>query len=297
MAGPRMGGHGPRGPMMPGEKAKDFKGTMGKLLGYLKKFLPGIVLVLICAAASTIFSIFGPKVLGQATTKLFEGLIAMLTGTGGIDFTALAQILLFLAALYLISALLTYVQGWVMSGVATKLSYSMRKDISEKIDRMPLSYFDRVSNGEVLSRITNDVDTITQTLNQSLSQIVTNVTMMVGVLCMMLSISPLMTLVVLCILPLSVLIVTQVVKRSQPFFRKQQEYLGHVNGHVEEMYGSHLIVTAFNGQEDSIEEFKKLNDNLYHAAWKSQFISSTMQPLMNFVSNLGYVGICVLGGF
>ena len=297
MAGPRMGGHGHRGPMMPGEKAKDFKGTMGKLLGYLKKFLPGIVLVLICAAASTIFSIFGPKVLGQATTKLFEGLIAMLTGTGGIDFTAIAQILLFLAALYLISALLTYVQGWVMSGVATKLSYNMRKDISEKIDRMPLSYFDRVSNGEVLSRITNDVDTITQTLNQSLSQIVTNVTMMVGVLCMMLSISPLMTLVVLCILPLSVLIVTQVVKRSQPFFRKQQEYLGHVNGHVEEMYGSHLIVTAFNGQEDSIEEFKKLNDNLYHAAWKSQFISSTMQPLMNFVSNLGYVGICVLGGF
>ena len=166
MAGPRMGGHGHRGPMMPGEKAKDFKGTMGKLLGYLKKFLPGIVLVLICAAASTIFSIFGPKVLGQATTKLFEGLIAMLTGTGGIDFTALAQILLFLAALYLISALLTYVQGWVMSGVATKLSYNMRKDISEKIDRMPLSYFDRVSNGEVLSRITNDVDTITQTLNQ-----------------------------------------------------------------------------------------------------------------------------------
>ena len=284
MAGPRMGGHGHRGPMMPGEKAKDFKGTMGKLLGYLKKFLPGIVLVLICAAASTIFSIFGPKVLGQATTKLFEGLIAMLTGTGGIDFTVLAQILLFLAALYLISALLTYVQGWVMSGVATKLSYNMRKDISEKIDRMPLSYFDRVSNGEVLSRITNDVDTITQTLNQSLSQIVSNVTMMVGVLCMMLSISPLMTLVVLCILPLSVLIVTQVVKRSQPFFRKQQEYLGHVNGHVEEMYGSHLIVTAF-------------NDNLYHAAWKSQFISSTMQPLMNFVSNLGYVGICVLGGF
>lgn len=222
----------------------------------MKKFLPGIVLVLICAAASTIFSIFGPKVLGQATTKLFEGLIAMLTGTGGIDFTALAQILLFLAALYLISALLTYVQGWVMSGVATKLSYNMRKDISEKIDRMPLSYFDRVSNGEVLSRITNDVDTITQTLNQSLSQIVSNVTMMVGVLCMMLSISPLMTLVVLCILPLSVLIVTQVVKRSQPFFRKQQEYLGHVNGHVEEMYGSHLIVTAFNGQEDSTRSLK-----------------------------------------
>ena len=288
---------GPRNRMMPGEKAKDFKGTMGKLLTYLKKFLPSIVMVLVCAAASTVFSIFGPKVLGQATTKLFEGLIAMLTGTGSIDFAAIGQVLLFLACLYLISALLTYVQGWIMAGVATDLSYSMRKDISEKIDRMPLAYFDRVPNGEVLSRITNDVDTITQTLNQSLSQIVTNVTMMIGVLCMMLSISPLMTLVALCILPLSVLIVTRVVKLSQPFFRRQQEYLGHVNGHVEEMYGGHVIVTAFNGQEKSIETFDELNDNLYHTAWKSQFFSGVMQPLMNFVSNLGYVAICVLGGF
>ena len=288
---------GPRNRMMPGEKAKDFKGTMGKLLTYLKKFLPSIVLVLVCAAASTVFSIFGPKVLGQATTKLFEGLIAMLTGTGSIDFAAIGQVLLFLACLYLISALLTYVQGWIMAGVATDLSYSMRKDISEKIDRMPLAYFDRVPNGEVLSRITNDVDTITQTLNQSLSQIVTNVTMMIGVLCMMLSISPLMTLVALCILPLSVLIVTRVVKLSQPFFRHQQEYLGHVNGHVEEMYGGHVIVTAFNGQEKSIETFDELNENLYHTAWKSQFFSGVMQPLMNFVSNLGYVAICVLGGF
>ena len=288
---------GPRNRMMPGEKAKDFKGTMDKLLTYLKKFLPSIILVLVCAAASTVFSIFGPKVLGQATTKLFEGLIAMLTGTGSIDFAAIGQVLLFLACLYLISALLTYVQGWIMAGVATDLSYSMRKDISEKIDRMPLAYFDRVPNGEVLSRITNDVDTITQTLNQSLSQIVTNVTMMIGVLCMMLSISPLMTLVALCILPLSVLIVTRVVKRSQPFFRRQQEYLGHVNGHVEEMYGGHVIVTAFNGQEKSIETFDELNENLYRAAWKSQFFSGVMQPLMNFVSNLGYVAICVLGGF
>ena len=288
---------GPRNRMMPGEKAKDFKGTMGKLLTYLKKFLPSIILVLVCAAASTVFSIFGPKVLGQATTKLFEGLIAMLTGTGSIDFAAIGQVLLFLACLYLISALLTYVQGWIMAGVATDLSYSMRKDISEKIDRMPLAYFDRVPNGEVLSRITNDVDTITQTLNQSLSQIVTNVTMMIGVLCMMLSISPLMTLVALCILPLSVLIVTRVVKLSQPFFRRQQEYLGHVNGHVEEMYGGHVIVTAFNGQEKSIETFDELNENLYHTAWKSQFFSGVMQPLMNFVSNLGYVAICVLGGF
>ncbi len=296
MAGPRGGGHGPRG-MMPGEKAKDFKGTMKKLLGYLKRFLPGIILVLVCAAASTIFSIFGPKILGQATTKLFEGLLAMLTGTGGIDFGAIGQILLFLAGLYVISALLSYVQGWVMAGVATKLSYSMRKDISSKIDRLPLAYFDRVQSGEVLSRITNDVDTVTQTLNQSLSQIVTSVTMMIGVLVMMLTISPVMTLVALCILPLSVIIVSVVVKKSQPFFRRQQEYLGHVNGHVEEMYGGHVVVTAFNGQEKSIEDFNGLNDNLYHAAWKSQFLSGMMMPLMNFVSNLGYVGICVLGGF
>ena len=297
MAQPAMRrGRGP-GAMMPGEKAKDFKGTMKKLLGYLGKFLPGIILVLCCAAASTVFSIFGPKILGQATTKLFEGVLAMLTGTGSIDFSAIAQILLFLGGLYAVSALLSYVQGWVMAGVATSLSYNMRRDISQKIDRMPLAYFDRVQSGEVLSRITNDVDTVTQTLNQSLSQIVTNVTMMIGVLCMMLSISPLMTLVALCILPLSILIVVNVVKRSQPFFQKQQEYLGHVNGHVEEMYGGHLVVTAFNGEEKSIEQFDDLNGQLYNSAWKSQFLGGIMMPLMNFVGNLGYVGICVLGGF
>lgn len=295
MAGPKGGG-GPHG-MMPGEKAKDFKGAMKKLLAYLKKFLPGIILVLVCAVASTVFSIFGPKILGQATTKLFEGLVAMLTGRGGIDFTAIGQILLLLAGLYLLSALLSYVQGWVMAGVATKLSYSMRRDISNKIDRLPLAYFDRVQSGEVLSRITNDVDTVTQTLNQSLSQIVTNVTMMIGVLAMMLSISPVMTLVALCILPFSVVIVSVVVKKSQPFFRRQQEYLGHVNGHVEEMYGGHVVVTAFNGQQGSIDQFDGLNENLYHSAWKSQFFGGMMMPLMNFVSNLGYVGICVLGGF
>ena len=290
---------GPRGAagMMPGEKAKNFKGTMAKLLRYLSRFLPAIITVLVCAAASTVFSIFGPKVLGQATTKLFEGVMAMLTGTGGIDFTAIGQILLFLLAIYLVSALLSYVQGWVMAGVATKVSYSMRRDISEKIDRMPLSYFDRVPNGEVLSRITNDVDTVTQTLNQSLSQIVTNVTMMVGVLCMMLSISPLMTLVALCILPVSVLIVMNVVKRSQPYFRQQQDYLGHVNGHVEEMYGGHVVVTAFGREEESLGAFDKMNARLYNAAWKSQFLSGMMMPLMNFAGNLGYVGICVLGGF
>lgn len=291
-----MGGRGAAG-MIPGEKAKNFKGTMTKLLRYLSRFLPAIITVLVCAAASTVFSIFGPKVLGQATTKLFEGVMAMLTGTGGIDFSAIGQILLFLLAIYLISALLSYVQGWVMAGVATKVSYSMRRDISEKIDRMPLSYFDRVPNGEVLSRITNDVDTVTQTLNQSLSQIVTNVTMMVGVLCMMLSISPLMTLVALCILPVSVLIVMNVVKRSQPFFRQQQDYLGHVNGHVEEMYGGHVVVTAFGREEESLGVFDKMNAKLYNAAWKSQFLSGMMMPLMNFAGNLGYVGICVLGGF
>lgn len=295
--GPRMGG--PRGAagMMPGEKAKNFKGTMAKLLRYLSRFLPAIITVLVCAAASTVFSIFGPKILGQATTKLFEGVMAMLTGTGGIDFAAIGQILLFLLAIYLVSALLSYVQGWIMAGVATKVSYSMRRDISEKIDRMPLAYFDRVPNGEVLSRITNDVDTVTQTLNQSLSQIVTNVTMMVGVLCMMLSISPLMTLVALCILPVSVLIVMTVVKRSQPYFRQQQDYLGHVNGHVEEMYGGHVVVTAFGREENSLSTFDKLNAKLYDSAWKSQFLSGMMMPLMNFAGNLGYVSICVLGGF
>ena len=294
MAGPMR--HGP-GAMAVGEKAKDFKGTMKKLLAYMRRYLPSIVLALLCAVGGTVFSIFGPKILGQATTKLFEGVIAMLTGTGGIDFAAIGQILLFLAGLYLLSALLSYVQGWVMSGIATKVSYAMRTDISRKIDRLPMSYFDQVSHGEVLSRITNDVDMVTQTLNQSLSQVVTQVTMIVGVLCMMLSISPLMTLIAICILPVCLVIVMNVVRHSQKFFRRQQEYLGHVNGHVEEMYGAHVVVTAFNGQEESIETFNGLNEKLYQSAWKSQFLSGMMMPLMNFVSNLGYVAICVLGGF
>ena len=289
--------HGPGAPMVVGEKAKDFKGTMKKLIAYMDRYLPSIILALICAVAGTVFSIFGPKILGKATTKLFEGLVAMLTGTGSIDFDAIAQILLFLLGLYVFSMLLSYVQGWVMSGIATKVSYAMRTDISNKIDRLPMSYFDRVPHGEVLSRITNDVDTVTQTLNQSLSQIVTQVTMVVGVLFMMLSISPVMTLVALCILPLCMVIVMNIIKHSQKFFRRQQEYLGHVNGHVEEMYGGHVVVTAFNGQEESIKTFEELNEKLYHSAWKSQFLSGMMMPMMNFVSNLGYVAICVLGGF
>ena len=294
MAGPMR--HGP-GAMAVGEKAKDFKGTMKKLLAYMRRYLPSIVIALLCAVGGTVFSIFGPKILGQATTKLFEGVIAMLTGTGGIDFAAIGQILLFLAGLYVLSALLSYVQGWVMAGIATKASYAMRADISRKIDRLPMSYFDRVPHGEVLSRITNDVDMVTQTLNQSLSQVVTQLTMIVGVLCMMFSISPLMTLVAICILPVCLVIVMNVVRHSQKFFRRQQEYLGHVNGHVEEMYGAHVVVTAFNGQEESIEAFNGLNEKLYQSAWKSQFLSGMMMPLMNFVSNLGYVAICVLGGF
>lgn len=294
MAGPMR--HGP-GAMAVGEKAKDFKGAMKKLLAYMRRYLPSIVIALLCAVGGAVFSIFGPKILGQATTKLFEGVIAMLTGTGGIDFAAIGQILLFLAGLYVLSALLSYVQGWVMAGIATKVSYAMRTDISRKIDRLPMSYFDRVPHGEVLSRITNDVDMVTQTLNQSLSQVVTQLTMIVGVLCMMLSISPLMTLVAICILPVCLVIVMNVVRHSQKFFRRQQEYLGHVNGHVEEMYGAHVVVTAFNGQEESIETFNGLNEKLYQSAWKSQFLSGMMMPLMNFVSNLGYVAICVLGGF
>ena len=294
MAGPMR--HGP-GAMAVGEKAKDFKGTMKKLLAYMRRYLPSIVIALLCAVGGTVFSIFGPKILGQATTKLFEGVIAMLTGTGGIDFGAIGQILLFLAGLYLLSALLSYVQGWVMAGIATRVSYAMRTDISRKIDRLPMSYFDRVPHGEVLSRITNDVDMVTQTLNQSLSQVVTQLTMIIGVLFMMLSISPLMTLIAICILPVCLIIVMNVVRHSQKFFRRQQEYLGHVNGHVEEMYGAHVVVTAFNGQEESIETFNGLNEKLYQSAWKSQFLSGMMMPLMNFVSNMGYVAICVLGGF
>ncbi len=294
--GPAGGGHGPRG-MMPGEKAKDFKGTMYRLFKYLGRFLPAIVVGLLFAAASTVLMINGPKILANATDELFNGLIAQLTGTGGIDFGRLARILLFLGGVYLCSAVLSGIQAWIMSGISTRLSYTMRRDLSQKINRLPLSYFDRVQSGDVLSRITNDVDTVTQTLNQSLSQIVTSVCTMVGVLYMMFTLSPLLTLVALCILPVSALIVSQVVRRSQPYFRKQQNALGSVNGHVEEMYGAHLIVKAFNGEENSIETFEKINSELYHSAWRSQFLSGTMMPLMNFVGNLGYVAICILGGF
>lgn len=297
MGGPGgPGGHGPAG-MMAGEKAKDFKGTMRKLIAYLGKYSWAILAVAIFAALSTVFSIVGPKILGEATNKLFAGVMASITGTGSIDFVAIGQILLFLLFIYLISAALQAIQGWIMTGVSTKVSYNMRRDLSQKINRMPLAYFDTVQSGDVLSRITNDVDTVTQTLNQSLSQIVTSVTTILGIVIMMLSISPVMTLVAFCILPFSMLIVGNVVKHSQPFFQKQQKYLGTANGHVEEMYGGHLVLKAFNGEEASTEKFNEINDKLYSSAWKSQFLSGLMMPLMNFVGNLGYVAICILGGF
>ncbi len=291
------GGHGPAGRMMRGEKAKDFKGTMRKLFAYLGKYIWAILAVAIFAATSTVFAIVGPKILGQAIDELFAGLMAMLTGTGGINFTTVGRILLFLLGIYLVSATLSGIQGFIMTNISTKVSYTMRKDIEEKISRMPLSYFDRVQSGDVLSRITNDVDTVTQTLNQSLSQIVTSVATLIGAVVMMISISPMMTLVALCILPLSLIIVGNVVKRSQPFFQKQQSYLGAANGHVEEMYAGHLVLKAFNGEAKSVETFNEINDKLYNSAWKSQFLSGLMMPLMNFVGNLGYVGICILGGF
>ncbi|MGI5977656.1 MAG: ABC transporter ATP-binding protein [Candidatus Limivicinus sp.] len=280
-----------------GGRAKDSGGTLKKLLRYMRAYLPGIIAALLCSVLGVVLSLFGPKVLGMAITKLFDGVLALLTGSGGIDFTAISRVLLFLAAIYAVSSLLAYIQGWIMSGIAVKLSCRMRADISRKIDRLPMKYFDRVSHGEILSRITNDVDTVAQTLNQSLSQAVSQFTQLIGVVIMMFVISPAMTLVALGILPLCLIVLLLVVKKSQKFFRAQQKYLGHVNGHVEEMYAAHEVVTAFNAQEKSIEKFTELNEELYKSGWKSQFFSSLTMPLMNFINNLGYVAICVLGGF
>ncbi len=291
-------GHGGPMAMMRGEKARDFKGTMRKLIKYLGSYKFSIVIVLIFAAASTIFTIAGPKILGQATTKLFEGVMSQISGTGtGIDFDYIGQILLITLGLYLGSSLFGYIQGWIMSGIAMDITYRFRKDIAEKINRMPFKYFDSTSQGEVLSRITNDVDTVSQTLNQSLSQIVTSVVTLIGVLVMMLSISWQMTLIALLIIPLSTVIVILVVRQSQKYFTQQQAYLGHVNGHVEEMFGGHRVMKAFNGETDSIERFEGLNNTLFDAAWKSQFLSGLMMPIMNFVGNLGYVVICIVGGY
>lgn len=288
----------PRGRMgrgMTGEKAKDFKGTIKKLLVYLGNYRAGIVVVLIFAIGSTVFNIIGPKVLGKATTELAGGLMAKVNGTGGLDFAKIGSILLFALGLYVISALFSFVQGWIMTGVTQKVCYRMRKEISEKIDRMPMRYFESRTVGEVLSRITNDVDTLGQGLNQSITQLITSVSTMIGVLVMMLTISSLMTLITIVILPISLLLISLVVKRSQKYFKKQQEYLGNVNGQVEEVYSGHLVVQAFNKQKDSIETFDRTNRKLYESAWKSQFLSGMMQPIMMFVGNLGYVAVAFSG--
>ena len=282
-----------------GEKAKNFKGTMKELLKYLKPYRVLIILVVMFAIGSAAFSIVGPKILGKATTKIFEGLMGKVTGaaSSGMDFEYIGNLLLLLLGLYLISAGFSFIQGYVMSGVSQKVSYKMRKEISEKINRMPLNYFDTRTHGEVLSRVTNDVDSISQNLNQSMTQVITAITTIIGVLIMMFSISFYMTLVALLILPVSGLLIATVVKKSQKFFKQQQEYLGNVNGQVEEVYGGHNIVKAFNGEEDAIEEFNKINDKLYASAWKSQFISGMMMPIMTFVGNLGYVMVSILGGW
>ena len=301
--GPMKGGPMGRGPMghghgaAMGEKANDFSGTMKQLMKYMSKYKIAIIAVLLFAIGSTVFSIVGPKILGKATTKIFEGLMAKVSGTGGIDFGAIEKILLILVCLYLVSALFSFVQGYIMSGISQKISYEMRNQISEKINRMPMKYFDTKTHGEILSRITNDIDTLGMSLNQSLTQLITSVTTMVGILIMMLSISWLMTLAALVIIPLSLFAVRKVVGRSQKYFKKQQRYLGHVNGLVEENYGGHQIVRVFNKEEEVTEQFNKLNDELYDSAWKSQFLSGMMQPLMAFIGNLGYVMVSILGGW
>ena len=291
-----MAGHG-HGPMRAGEKAKDFKGTMKKLWNYISEYRIGLFFVMVFAICSTVFSIAGPKILGKATTEIFNGLVGKITGGSGIDFEKLGKILIGLLCLYVASAVFSFIQGYIMTGISQKITYRMRKDISEKIHRMPMNYFDKVTHGEVLSRVTNDVDTLSQSLNQSATQLITSTTTLIGVLIMMLSISPLMTVVALLILPISLALISMIVKRSQKFFRDQQNYLGHVNGQVEEVYGGHNIVKAFNKEEDVIRTFNETNDILYQSAWKSQFLSGMMMPIMQFVGNLGYVGVSILGGY
>ncbi len=287
------GGHGPGAV----EKAKDFKGSVKKTLAYIGRYKISIFIVMLVAAASTVFNVIGPKILGKATTALSEGIMNKVAGIGGIDFGYIGKVLIGVLLLYGVSAVFNFVQGWIMSGVTQSVCYRLRKEISEKINRMPMKYFESRTYGDVLSTITNDVDMMGQGLNQSITQIITSVTTMIGVLVMMLSISPLMTLIALVILPISAILVSLVVKKSQKFFKTQQEYLGHINGQVEENYGGHLIIKAFNKEEGVIEEFNATNNILYDSAWKSQFVSGMMHPIMMFVGNIGYVGVAFLGGF
>ena len=287
---------GPGRGMVPGEKAKDLKGALGKILRYMGKYKIAVVFVMIIAACSTVFSVLGPKVLGKATTGLAEGLMAKVAGTGGIDFSYIGKVLLFVLGLYLLSSVLSFVQGWIMTGITQKICYRMRKEITEKINRMPMKYFESRTYGEVLSRITNDVDTLGMGLNQSVTQIITSTATIIGVLVMMLSISPLMTLIALVVLPVSGLCVSLVVKKSQKHFITQQEYLGHINGQVEESYGGHLVIKAYNKEDEMIARFNRTNDVLYTSTWKSQFLSGIMMPIMQFVGNLGYAAVALSGG-
>lgn len=293
--GPKFGPGGMHG-MRGGEKAKDFKGTLGKLFKYLRPYYFRLVIVVIFASASTVFAIVGPKILAKATDKLSEGIMAKVAGTGGIDFDYIGQIILILVGLYLISALFSYIQGFITSTISQRVAYDLRTSISQKMDRMPLSYFDKHTSGDILSRVTNDIDTIAQSLNQSMSQVITSTVTVIGIFIMMLTISPVMTLIAVCVLPVSMVLIGLVMKRSQKYFAHQQAALGDVNGHIEEMYGGHNVVKAFNGEAASVEQFNEYNDNLYESAWKSQFFSGLMQPITGFVGNVGYVAVCLLGG-
>ena len=293
----RMGRGGPHA-LRPGEKARDFKGTFKRLVDYLGKYNLLILGVLVIAAASTVFTILGPKILGRATTQLFQDVVAEIAGTGsGVDFAAIGRILIQVLTLYVLSALLAFLQGYIMSGISTDITYRFRQDIAQKINKLPLGYFDKVSQGEILSRVTNDVDTVSQTLNQSLSQIITSITSVIGILVMMLTISWQMTLVALLTIPISFLAINLIVKTSQKYFMEQQTYLGHVNGHVEEMFGGHIVIKAFNAEEESIKTFNGLNEKLFSSAWLSQFLSQVIMPIMRLISNLGYVAVSILGGY
>ena len=293
--GRRRGPSGPR--MMAGEKAKDFKGSMAKLIRYMSKYKIRFVIMFVFAIAGTVFNIVGPKILGKATTELFNGLVAKIGGTGGIDFTKITQILLFALGLYVCSAIFSFIQGFIMTGISNDTTYSLRKDISKKINRLPLKYYESRTTGEILSRVTNDVDTLQNGLNQSVTQLITSVTTLIGVFIMMLSINVWMTLAALLILPVSMGIIGGVMGKSQGFFRSQQKYLGEVNGQIEEVYGGHNVVKVFNKEKDVVEEFEKVNKELYNSAWKSQFFSGIMMPIMQFIGNLGYVVVAILGGF
>ena len=294
--GPKFGPGGMHGMRGSGEKAKDFKGTLGKLFKYLKPYYVKLVIVLIFASASTVFAIVGPKILAKATDKLGEGIMAKVNGSGGIDFEYIAYIIWILVGLYLLSAVFSYIQGFITSTISQKVAYDLRMSISTKMDRMPFSYFDRHTSGDILSRVTNDIDTIAQSLNQSMSQVITSSVMVVGIFIMMLTISPQMTLIAICVLPVSIILIGLVMKRSQKYFARQQQALGDVNGHIEEMYGGHNVVKAFNGEEASVKQFNEFNDSLYESAWKSQFFSGLMQPITMFIGNVGYVAVCLLGG-